>query len=143
MAAGLVAALAALRRSGGSMFLGRKAVSIWLLAALLHGPAIAGDGRARRSPALPEAVTALMQIAAASIALGLGLVLLAALFAGRLALAFDRWRSGRRRVRAVRIARRRSLRAPPAARALLARLHLGSGRRARWRGRPLSMFLHV
>ena len=88
VAAGLVMALAMLRRNGDSMFLGRKAISIWLLAALLHGPAVAGAAAAE-SPALPEAVTALLQIAAASIAVGLGLVLLIVLFGGgRLGRAF-------------------------------------------------------
>ena len=89
VAGGLVTALATLRRRGGSMFLGRKAISIWLLAALLHGPVVAGAVAHDGSPALPEAVTALVQIAAASIAVGLGLVLLVARLAGRLALAFD------------------------------------------------------
>jgi hypothetical protein len=89
VAAGLLMALATLRRRGVSMFLGRRAVCIWLLAALLHGPV--GDGAAAHdgSPALPQAVTALVQIAAASIAVGLGLVLLIAVFAGRLALPFN------------------------------------------------------
>lgn len=81
VAGGLVAALAALRRSGGSLVWGRQAVSIWLLAALLHGPAVAEAGLHPDSPALPEAVTALVQIAA-SAALGLGLLLVAA-FLGR------------------------------------------------------------
>ena len=89
VAAGLVMALATLRRRGGSMFLGRKAITIWLLAALLHGPVVAGAVAHDGSPALPEAVTALVEIAAASIAVGLGLGLLIALFAGRLAFAFN------------------------------------------------------
>jgi hypothetical protein len=89
IAAGLVTALAGLRRRGDSIVLGRKAISIWLLAALLHGPAVAGAAAAHDSPALPESVTALVQIAAASVAVGLGLALLIALFIGRLALAFD------------------------------------------------------
>jgi len=85
VAAGLVAALLGLRRSGASVVWGRKAVSIWLLAALLHGPAMAGAHNRFESPALPEAVTAVVQIAAASVALGLGLALLAALAAMRFA----------------------------------------------------------
>ena len=89
VAAGLVMALATLRRRGESMFLGRRAISTWLLAALLHGPVVAGAVAHDGSPALPEAVTALVEIAAASIAVGLGLGLLIALFAGRLAVAFD------------------------------------------------------
>ena len=82
MAAGLVAALAGLRRSGGSLFKGRKAVSIWVLAALLHGPGMAGSALSHESPAVAEVVTGLLQIAAASVALGLGLLLLAGLLRG-------------------------------------------------------------
>jgi hypothetical protein len=105
VAAGLVAALATLRRRGGSIVLGRKAVAIWLLAGLLHGPALAGAVAHEGWPALPEAVTALAQITAASLAVGLGLVLLVALFGGRLAFAFDGLvRSGRSHVRAFHAA---------------------------------------
>jgi hypothetical protein len=74
---GLVAALAGLRRRGASMFWGRKAVAIWLLAALLHGPALTSSADQHASPAIPESVTALVQIAAASVALGFGLLLVA------------------------------------------------------------------
>lgn len=81
IAAGLVGALVGLRRSGGSIFWGRKAVSIWLLAALLHGPAMAGEHAGYESPAIPEVVTAVIQIAAASLMAGLGLALLAAMAA--------------------------------------------------------------
>jgi hypothetical protein len=77
MAAGLTAALIALRRNGNSLFRGRKAVAIWLLAALLHAPAIADDTQAPPTPALAEVATTLVQIAAASVAAGLGLALLA------------------------------------------------------------------
>lgn len=79
VAGALVVALIGLRRSGASMFWGRKAVSIWLLAALLHGPALAGQPTGLESPALPEVVTVVLQIASASAMLGLGLALLAAL----------------------------------------------------------------
>jgi len=82
VAAGLAAALDGLRRRGASMFWGRQAVAIWLLAALLHGPAMVARAGAHDSPALPEAVTILVQVAAASAALGLGLLVVAAL-AGR------------------------------------------------------------
>jgi hypothetical protein len=81
VAAALVIALVGLRRSGGSMVWGRKAVSVWLLAALLHGPALAGRHTGLESPALPEAITVVLQIASASVMLGLGLALLAALAA--------------------------------------------------------------
>jgi hypothetical protein len=77
MALGLVAALVALRRSGASMVKGRPAVAIWVLAALLHGPAIASDTKRYEAPALAEIVTTLAQIASASVAVGLGLALLA------------------------------------------------------------------
>jgi hypothetical protein len=83
IAAGLVAALAGLHRRGVSMVWGRKAVAIWLLAALLHSPALTSSADQHASPARPETVTALVQIAAASVALGLGLLLVAALI-GRL-----------------------------------------------------------
>lgn len=89
IAAGLVTALGGLRRRGDSMFFSRQAIAIWLLAALLHGPAVAGAAAQGDTPALPEAVTALIQIAAASIAVGLGLVLLTVLFAGRIPVAFE------------------------------------------------------
>ena len=85
IAAGLILSLLVLRRSGAEMVLGRKAISIWLLAALLHGPAMAGPHERSEWPALPEAVTAVVQIAAASVVLGLGLALLAALRARLLA----------------------------------------------------------
>jgi len=81
IAAGLVGALIALRRTGAPIVWGRKTVSIWLLAALLHGPTLAAGAGRFESPALPEAVTAVIQIAAASVMLGLGLALLAALAA--------------------------------------------------------------
>ena len=49
IAAGLILSLLVLRRSGAEMVLGRKAISIWLLAALLHGPAMAGPHDKERS----------------------------------------------------------------------------------------------
>lgn len=79
VAGGLLAALVGLRRSGRSMVWGRGAIAIWLLAALLHAPAVAGDRLEHESPALPEAVTAVLQIAAASVVVGLGLLLIASM----------------------------------------------------------------
>jgi hypothetical protein len=38
IAAGLVAALVALRRAGQPVFAGRRAAAVWLVAALLHAP---------------------------------------------------------------------------------------------------------
>lgn len=76
IAAGLVAALVHLARQGQPLLWGRRATAIWLLAAVLHGPAIAGELADHTRAGLPEAVTALVEIAAASIMLGLGLALL-------------------------------------------------------------------
>lgn len=77
IAAGLVAALVHLARQGQPLLWGRRATAVWLLAAVLHGPAIAGELADHTRAGLPEAVTALVEIAAASIVLGLGLALLA------------------------------------------------------------------
>jgi hypothetical protein len=75
-AGAIVAALIALRRTGGSICRGRKAVAIWLLAALLHGPAAARHVDGLGEPALPEFVATLTQIALASgAAIGLGWIL--------------------------------------------------------------------
>ena len=82
-AAGLVAALAAVRARGGSIW-DRQGIAIWVLAAILHGPAVVANSRdAFDSLALPEtAVTSVLRLVV-SAAAGLGLWLLAALFAGR------------------------------------------------------------
>ena len=79
LAGGLVAALVVLRRQGASIFRGRKAVAIWVLAALLHGPAVARRIDRLSEPALPEFVVTLTQLAAAS-----GLVLTLAWAFGRM-----------------------------------------------------------
>jgi hypothetical protein len=81
IAAGLVGALIVVRRTGAPIWWGRKSVSIWLLAALLHGPTMAAGAGRLEALALPEAVTAVVQIAAASVMMGLGLAVLAALAA--------------------------------------------------------------
>jgi hypothetical protein len=76
-AASLIAALVAVRRSGDSVW-GRKGIAIWLLAALLHGPAVAGKTDLG-SIALPETVaTSVVQLLAAT-ALAVGLLALARL----------------------------------------------------------------
>ena len=82
-AAILIAALAAVRRSGEGVF-GRKSIAIWVLAALLHGPAIASDLQADlNSFALPETVaTAVLQLASSAV-LAVTLWLLAALLVSR------------------------------------------------------------
>lgn len=75
VAAGLVALLVGLRRNGVSIFFGRKAVAIWLLAALLHGPAIADRMDVPGGPAIPQVAVTLAQIVLVSAAVGLGLLL--------------------------------------------------------------------
>jgi hypothetical protein len=81
-AATLVIALAALRRSGGSI-LGRKGIAIWVLAGLLHGPTVAGKFDADfTSLALPETVSSVLKVVSSSV-LAIGLLLLASLLAAR------------------------------------------------------------
>ena len=92
-AAGLVGALTAVRVRGGSIW-GRQGIAIWVLAAVLHGPAVvANSSDAFKSLALPEtAVTSVLQLVVSAVT-GLGLWLLAAMLAGRrrqVSLAFDR-----------------------------------------------------
>lgn len=60
LAGGLIVALANLRRRGLSTVWSRPAVAVWLLAALLHGPAIARDLDVT-APAMPEVVATLSQ----------------------------------------------------------------------------------
>lgn len=72
-AALLLAGLEALRRTGASLFRGRRAVGIWLLVALLHAPAAGERLGVSVALALPEAAATLVQ--AGAIATGL-LVLL-------------------------------------------------------------------
>ena len=77
----LILALAALRRRGESIW-GRKGIAIWVLAALLHGPASAGNNDIA-SIALPEnVVTSVLQLVSAA-AFGLGLWMLARLLRSR------------------------------------------------------------
>ncbi|HEX6323107.1 MAG TPA: hypothetical protein VFZ36_05225 [Vicinamibacterales bacterium] len=75
-AAGLLAALVALRRQGVSLFRGRRAVAVWVLAALLHAPAIGERLTALETPALPEAAIALSQALASAASLAGVLLLL-------------------------------------------------------------------
>ncbi len=70
VAGGLVWGLFLIRRQGSSMLWGRRATSLWLLAALLHAPAVAN--RLNNSPSgfdLPAAVVALVDVT-----LGAGIV---------------------------------------------------------------------
>lgn len=92
-AAGLVGALAAVHVRGGSVW-GRQGIAIWVLAAVLHGPAVvANSSHGFDSLALPEtAVTSVLRLVVSAVA-GVGLWLLAALLAGRrrqASHAFDR-----------------------------------------------------
>ena len=82
IAAGVVFGLWALHRRGGSLFRGRRAVALWLLAAMLHGPAFA-DRFDVSEPALPETVAVLVQASTGLAALGGLLVLLALVLRAR------------------------------------------------------------
>jgi hypothetical protein len=75
-AAALVAGLGALGRRGVPVVFGRQAIAVWLLAALLHGPALANDLDGFATPSLPEAAVTLTQSALAVSALGLALLAL-------------------------------------------------------------------
>lgn len=75
-AGGLTAGLWVLHRRGVSLVRGRKAIAIWVLAALLHAPAMAGEHQAEHTPALAEVVTTVAQILGV-LGVGLGLLLLA------------------------------------------------------------------
>ncbi|HUF48786.1 MAG TPA: hypothetical protein VMM93_13295 [Vicinamibacterales bacterium] len=77
----LVWALGRLRRQGESMFRGRRAVAVWLLAALLHAPAVADRLDAPGALALPEVVATLASSAIGTTA-AVGFVLLLGLLAG-------------------------------------------------------------
>lgn len=83
-AAGLVAALTAIRRRGRSLW-SRQGIAIWVLAALLHGPAVATDFSASiDSLALPETVaTSVLQQLVSISALAITLWMLAGLLARR------------------------------------------------------------
>jgi hypothetical protein len=83
-AAALVAALVAILRRGASIW-GRKSIAIWVLAALLHGPAVASELQTDfNSFALPETVATTVLQLVSSAALGAGLwLLLGLLFARR------------------------------------------------------------
>lgn len=75
-AAALVAGLAALGRRGVPVVFSRQAIAVWLLAAVLHGPALADDLDGFATPSLPEAAVALTQASLSVTALGLALLAL-------------------------------------------------------------------
>ena len=83
--------LRALYRSGVSPF-SRKSMVIWLLAALLHGPAIASRTGALELNALPEtAITVVLQTVALAGALTLTTLLFAAIIRRRTLAAPQAW----------------------------------------------------
>ncbi len=77
IAGALVAGLMVLHRSGGSIW-SRRGVAIWVLAALLHGPAVAAaSSDSSGALSLPEAVaTVVLQVSATAGSLALGLCIL-------------------------------------------------------------------
>ena len=95
----LAAGLVAIRRRGESP-VGRKAVVIWLLAGLLHGPALGNDRDGFATPSLPEAVATLGQVVASVSALALTLLALSPL---------RPWRTPNRRVGPARVTPHASL----------------------------------
>ena len=82
IAAGLVGALLHLRRRGVSLVRGRQPVAVWLLAALLHGPALARDLDVV-APSMPEIVATIAQTVIGLSAAGTLVLLLFALGRGR------------------------------------------------------------
>ena len=79
----LVAALVAIRRGGGSVW-SRQGIAVWVLAALLHGPAVASDLTGSFNPLAPPGTvaTSLLQLLSVS-ALATTLWMLAGLLARR------------------------------------------------------------
>ena len=77
----LVGALIAVRRGGDSIW-SRKGVAIWVLAALLHGPAVAANYEVA-DLAIPESVVTSVLRLVASAAFVIGVWLLAGLLAAR------------------------------------------------------------
>jgi len=75
VAGGLVWGLVGLWRQGESLVWGRRGIAVWLLAALLHGPAVAERVGTDAGPAMPEVVATLAQIAVGATGI-IGLVLL-------------------------------------------------------------------
>lgn len=83
VAVGLVTALVAIRRGGASIW-SRQGIAVWVLAALLHGPAVATDfSESINALALPETVaTSVLQLVSVT-ALAITLWMLAGLLARR------------------------------------------------------------
>ena len=72
LALGLAGAIIALRRRGGSLFRDRRATAIWVLVALLHGPALATRADLAMQ-ALPQVPAVATQVLCAAAGLGLAL----------------------------------------------------------------------
>jgi hypothetical protein len=87
LAAALVAGLASLGRRGLPVVFGRHAVAVWVLAALLHGPALANDLDGFATPSMPAVVTlAQSLLPATALALALLALCLRAATAGAVPL---------------------------------------------------------
>lgn len=76
IALGLLAGLWAMRQRGATPSTRRRSIALWVLAALLHGPALANDHDGFATPAMPEAVVTVAPAAASLSALGLALLTL-------------------------------------------------------------------
>jgi hypothetical protein len=76
VAGALVAGLIALGRRRQPLVFGRQAVAVWLLAALLHGPALANDLDGFATPSMPEATVTLVQSSLVATALALALLVM-------------------------------------------------------------------
>ena len=112
LAAGLIAALVSLRRQGAPLLFGRRAISVWLLAALLHGPALAARLDDGFPPMVPEVVATIGQIASALVGLTLVIAVLAAAAATVVAPSISFLGLGRRLPRRMAVAVARSGRSP-------------------------------
>ena len=75
IAGGLTAALLNLHRRGLPLVRGRQAIAVWLLAALMHGPALARN-LDLVAPSMPEVVSTLAQTVTGVVAIGTLLLLL-------------------------------------------------------------------
>lgn len=93
-AALLVAAFVAAQRRGVTL-VGRHAAALWVLAALLHGPALAERHDPTAMPALPEVVASLMQTAAVAAGFAAVVFLALAAWAASRPLRRGAWREAR------------------------------------------------
>ena len=75
VAGGLLFGWVRVRRQRDARLYGRKAVAIWVLALLLHGPALAGRMEYFSTPPLPAVAATLTQVAGLAAAFGWALLL--------------------------------------------------------------------